>query len=135
MPDKITVWQRAVLMLMCAQYRLHNYVAHGEPIAWELLFTRRALEHAMWFDWQPYHTKAVQKLIELKWIEQRQTSAGLIAYTLTRAAYVALEVSYSDFMDHTEHRRKRESRLTTDFLSKMDTRDEPENDMFAIPRP
>jgi len=101
MSGKITVWQRAVLMLMVAQYRYHASVAFGEPLDWELRVTRRAIEHCLWFDWQPYHTKAMEKLIGLHWIEQVNTPAGLIAYRLTRAAYVVLDDCYSQFIDHT----------------------------------
>jgi hypothetical protein len=34
----------------------------------EVEFTRRAIEHIMWFDWHGYHTSKINQMVEWGWI-------------------------------------------------------------------
>lgn len=53
-------------------------------------FTRRAFEHALWFDWQHYHTGAIQQLVEYGWLSVHFLSNGLYSYTLTETGLSSL---------------------------------------------
>jgi len=90
---KLTTWQRAVLFVMYQlELRYERERGHIEPFS--LFQTRRSLEHALWFDWQGYHSKAMNELIELKWIRHEVMPNGVIGYTLTPAAIANLQQSH-----------------------------------------
>jgi len=81
----LTSWERAVLIGMY----LAAFQAK-EPLQME--FTRRSLEHIVWFDWQGYHTKRIEKLVIDGWLREGKTEEGLIAYKMTKAAHGCISI-------------------------------------------
>lgn len=85
---RITVWQRAILNYMVQEglraQELHVVPNHSKGIA----FSRRALETALWFDWQGHHTTKANQLIELGWMDIDTDERGIIHYTMTNAGQV-----------------------------------------------
>ena len=79
MPHGLSKWQRGVVYGM---YTTQRTMGQGGRLA----FTRRALEHMLWFDWQGYHTKAIDQLVEWRWLDEVFTADHLIAYKLTHQA-------------------------------------------------
>jgi hypothetical protein len=63
----------------------------------EVEFTRRAIEHIMWFDWHGYHTSKINQMVAWGWITVGETEDGLIAYRFTKAGHgqVAMDLGNS----------------------------------------
>lgn len=95
MQYNVTVWQRAVLFILIAWERTvrEYWTGHDEGI--KTLMTRKALENAMLFKWQPYHSQKMGELIDLGWVEMDTTVHGLIAYRLTEVAHVVMDGQWS----------------------------------------
>lgn len=84
-----TQWQRAVLVAMYA-----IVCQHADPT--KVWFTRRALQHILWFDWHGYHSMKAEQMVRYKWIEKGKTQQGSIVYRMTPAAHGSLSVDFGN---------------------------------------
>ncbi len=90
MREKLTLWQRSVLALMYTVERERggDQTINAERVI--ALFPRGTLEALLEFDWQGYHTSAMQELEEQGWITTRLASGRAVGYYLTCSAEVHL---------------------------------------------
>lgn len=99
MQDKVTVWQRAFMLTLLNAQRDIDTIAAGvepRPVAW---VSRRAIEYALWADWQAHHTNKANELIALGWVRQMKIS-GVIYYTLSDNALAVLEGQWQGVQIH-----------------------------------
>lgn len=93
MYQTLTKWQRGIVVAMYAIELIYSSERR-------VVFTRRALEHALWFDWQGYHTKAMNTLIEWRWIDEQFSPDKMITYTLTPLARAQLNGDFRLVLEH-----------------------------------
>lgn len=84
MAQKISTWQRSVLFAMYQYQKFVLNKVHGDVSGVVVVVSRVALTHALWFDWQSYHSDKMQELIDAKWVEQTFDYQGRIGYVLTK---------------------------------------------------
>lgn len=89
----MTKWQRGILLGMFL-------VACKGNSPTDVWFTRRALEHLMWFNWHGSHTAKMRELIERKWIEQSVNESGVIVYRMTPAMHGQISADLSAAMSN-----------------------------------
>lgn len=94
-----TVWQRALLLtLYHVQIDIDRLFAGIEdrPRCW---ITRKAIEHALWFDWQTHHSLKAQELIDSRWLEQK-TIHGVVYYALSSKALIQIHAGWLRLQDY-----------------------------------
>lgn len=82
----LTMFQRAVLMFMCQEERLHDGKRCG--------VTRASIEWALQFSWQTYYSNAMLELKDLGWLEVRNYWG--------RHMYVLTDTGRSHMCNHVE---------------------------------
>lgn len=107
----LTMFQRALLMYMVQEERLHGEKRVG--------VMRNAIEWALQFTWQNHYTIATEELKELGWIEVRNYF-GKHMYVLTEAG----RSNMTNFIE----RAGRVVRVTTDQTVQMFSEGEGKNE-------